>query len=86
MTRRILAPLVSVVSRSGRLIHLGQGDDVADVSDASLAQLESLGFVSADDAEPDPEPESESEAVPEPEEDSVPPKRGPGRPPKNPTA
>ena len=47
----------------------------ADITEKSLENLKSLGFVEALDVP----------AEPEPDEDPEPPKRGPGRPPKNPT-
>lgn len=76
MTFRVTAPLVSAVSRNGRVFHLFLGDVVpADITEKSLENLKSLGFVESLDVP----------AEPEPHEDPEPPKRGPGRPAKNPT-
>lgn len=77
MPYRVTAPLVSAVSRNSRVFHLFLGDVVpADITEKSLENLKSLGFVEAFGVA----------AEPEPDEDPEPPKRGPGRPPKNPTA
>lgn len=78
MAFRITAPMVSAVARNQRVFHLFLGDVVpADITEKSLENLKSLGFVEEFGAAPEPEPG----------EDPEPPKRGPGRPSKsNPTA
>lgn len=86
MTYHVTAPLVSVTNGGKRVFHLFKGDVVpADISKDSLKNLISLGFVTEDEVAPagdgDLEPlRPEIPVVPEPL------KRGPGRPPKNPTA
>ena len=46
----VAAPLVQVIDKAGKVRQLYRGDVVKDVSDESLENLKSLGFVSSTDA------------------------------------